>query len=322
MSTAASSAGDTSRPHRRQRHVIWPLLLILAGLLFLLQNLGILSWTLWGSLAQLWPIILVLLGLELLLRDRVSGAVLMAASAVILAASVAGALFFDSGSPVPAHAPRISQATSQVLDGASRANVHIRYGAGQLTLGPLPNSAAGQLASAAYDGPQQLSPRTRYVVHGHSGLLSYEQGGRGARFPFAGLGGRLGSGQFHLLLNPSIPTTLDVETGASTNSLDLSTLRVSHLTLQTGASQTTITMPDSAGTTTASVTGGAATFNINIPSDVAAQIHYQGGLSTLNVDQSRFPRVGSQSFRSPDYTSAAKRLDLTIRAGVSTVTIH
>src|SRR5687768_17804000 len=44
---------------RRPHHVpvLGPLLLILAGSVFLLNNLGLLSWNVWGEVWRLWPLI-------------------------------------------------------------------------------------------------------------------------------------------------------------------------------------------------------------------------------------------------------------------------
>ena len=43
----------------RRRSVIWPVLLIAAGVVFLLQNFGLLNWQMWGSVWQFWPVVLL-----------------------------------------------------------------------------------------------------------------------------------------------------------------------------------------------------------------------------------------------------------------------
>ncbi len=69
------------RHGQRHRHggILGPLMLILLGVLFLLNNFGIVGWNVWGRLWRLWPLVLVGLGLELLLGRRnplFSGAIL------------------------------------------------------------------------------------------------------------------------------------------------------------------------------------------------------------------------------------------------------
>jgi len=53
------------------KRVIWPIILIVVGLLFLASNLGYLQW---GELRRVlgtwWPLILIAIGIEHLIRRR------------------------------------------------------------------------------------------------------------------------------------------------------------------------------------------------------------------------------------------------------------
>jgi hypothetical protein len=74
--------------------LFWPLVIIVAGVLLLLQTLGMLPPGLWPLLARLWPVGLILVGLDLLIGWRSPAA---ARLAVILAALImAGALLWAS----------------------------------------------------------------------------------------------------------------------------------------------------------------------------------------------------------------------------------
>ena len=51
------------------RRIVWPIVLIVVGLLFLASNLGYLQWgDLRQFLATWWPLILIAIGVEQLLR--------------------------------------------------------------------------------------------------------------------------------------------------------------------------------------------------------------------------------------------------------------
>lgn len=54
---------------RRKKHggIIGALFLIFFGILLLLNNLGIVDWTIWGEFWKFWPLILVLIGIEMIL---------------------------------------------------------------------------------------------------------------------------------------------------------------------------------------------------------------------------------------------------------------
>jgi hypothetical protein len=302
-------------------------ILMAAGVIFLLQNLGLVSGQIWGSLWQYWPVILILIGLELFLGGavrRVIGGVLAGVIVVAAIAAIAvGALgHWSLGGRGATAGPLSSQTVTQALQDARSADVTVRFGAGSLNIGPLPN-ANGQLAQLIYDGPQGTAPALSYRVRNGVGQLSYGLSSRGGppgfRLPSFG---QSNSGQVDVQLNPDVPLTLNVQEGATDSRLDLGQLHVSNLELQTGASRTSLVLPASAGATSASIKGGAATIDVQVPAGVAAQIQYEGGLSNLNVDTGRFPPSGDRMYRSPDYDSAANKVDVTIQAGVATINIR
>ena len=51
-------------------NILFPLILIAAGVIFLLQNLGLLSGSVWDMLFSLWPLLIILLGVNDLIRNR------------------------------------------------------------------------------------------------------------------------------------------------------------------------------------------------------------------------------------------------------------
>lgn len=301
---------------RRRRGVVWPGILIALGIILLLQNFGLLSWAMWGSLWRFWPVILVLIGLELFLEGSARAVVglLFAGLLIIAAVALATGAWFGGSEP-----PARSQTLAQALEGARSANVMVRFGAGNLDVGAL--QGEGQLASMTYQGPPWSQPEARYRVRDGQGQLTYSVRHSGPPFqlPFGRDGGK---SQMDLLLSPDVPLSLDIQEGASDGRLDLSQLRVTNLQLQTGASHINVVMPSSAGNTSAVIKGCAATIDVEVPPGVAAQIQYEGGLSSVNIDQSRFPLVGDRTYRSADYESAANRVDLSIRAGVATINVR
>jgi predicted membrane protein len=122
-------------------------------------------------------------------------------------------------------------------------------------------------------------------------------------------------------LNETIPLSLDLQTGANEARIDLSSLQVTDLLLQTGASSTQVTLPTNASHTKAVIRSGAASVSVRVPSGVAARIKAQGGLADIRVDRSRFPRVGSV-YESENYASAENRVDIDIETGVGSVDVR
>jgi Domain of unknown function (DUF5668) len=314
--------GHGRRRAGRGGSVIGPLILILIGGLLLLQNLGLVSPEVWGNLWRLWPLVLVLIGLEFLVGHRVGALGVLGLMLIVVGGAAVWALTTATASPPSVQTRTLTQPTQ----GATQANVLVNYGAGQFEIGPLQGGAADQLASMTFQAPAGVEPSVHYQVVDGVGQLQYDVAGRGgwqaAALPWA-RGGRSQEDvpQMSVALMPSLPLSLTVRVGAADARLDLEQLKVSSLDCSVGASNAWIRMP-AAGMTTAHVAGGATALTIEVPTGVAAQIQYRGGLSTAAVDQTRFPQVGDGLFRSPDYETAANRVDLTIDSGLASVTIR
>ncbi|HEU0168678.1 MAG TPA: DUF5668 domain-containing protein, partial [Chloroflexota bacterium] len=270
--------------YRRRKSFVLPLVLIGLGAIFLLQNFGVLSSQFWGSVWQYWPVLLILVGLELVFGGRGTGWLLGFVVLVALVGLFAG--HFSSRVAMPAwlsHTPAAEPAaspiqgtTTQSLQGAAQANVTLQFGAGDMTVAPLTDDPS-LLSKVSYQGPESLEPKPSFKLSGGQASLIYKvSGGHGGGFPF--FNGNDGT-QASFFLNPTIPLALTIQEGATTSHLDLSGLKVTSLTLDTGASTTDVTLPAQAGSTTAQIRGGAATINITVPQGVGAQITYQGGLS-------------------------------------------
>jgi hypothetical protein len=319
-------AGPRRRSPRRSG-IVWPLILIVVGSIFLLQNLGVLAPTAWLGLWRLWPLLLVLIGIDLLLAHRRSLAVLVGLVVAIFALGLVAGMVDVPGLSAPrqgAGPDTTSRAQTQTLRGATQAAVTLRFGAGQLDVGPLLHAGPDDLASMTYDGPPGAAPEAQYSVANGLGRLDYQLSGRaaGGFAPFfANRGGGNPESRLNVSLRPDLPLTLTVQTGATQARLDLSQLRVGTLDVSLGAADTWVRLPENAGTTTAHFSGGATSLTLEVPDGVAAQIRTRGGLNTVSIDQTRFPAAGADVYRSPDYATATNKVDITVETGVSTIRV-
>jgi hypothetical protein len=318
--TAPPTYAPPPTTHRRRRGgVVGPLILIFLGGVFLLQNTGYLPPNFWVNLWRLWPVILVLVGIELLLANRIPWLVLAGLAAVVL---VLGAAVTNSGFATAPAAGNVSRTDRKDLGSARLAAVTVRFDAGQLNIGPLEQPTPQQLAVMTYEGPANLLPQVNYSVTGDLGRLEYlsnERGGPGF-IPF--VDGRSSAPRIDLNLNPNVPiTTLSLKSGATDARLDLSALRLSDLDVSVGAASTWVRLPQAAGMTNVRIAGGASTITLEVPQGVAAQIRHRGGLSTVSIDQSRFPSAGEGVYRSPDYNTAQNKVDVNLETGVTTIQV-
>ena len=96
-----NNSNDQMLPTRRKsRSFFWPILLISAGILFLLSNLGIVDWSTWNVLWRFWPLVLIAVGIDVLFGQRSSvGAIISAFLILALIGAVAATAFFAEQIP-------------------------------------------------------------------------------------------------------------------------------------------------------------------------------------------------------------------------------
>jgi hypothetical protein len=66
----ASAAETPDKPRSRSFSVLWPSLLIAAGAVLLLSNMGYLPEILWSQLWRFWPVLLIAMGIDTLFSRR------------------------------------------------------------------------------------------------------------------------------------------------------------------------------------------------------------------------------------------------------------
>jgi hypothetical protein len=102
--------------------------------------------------------------------------------------------------------------------------------------------------------------------------------------------------------------------------MDLRDVPASEIRLQTGASNSNVTLP-ARGASHLDLEAGAAAVNIRIPDGVAGRVRIKEGLTSLNIDKPRFPQIDSRLYQSANYDTAENRAELNIEAGVGSITI-
>jgi hypothetical protein len=261
----------------RRGSLFWGTLLILAGLFFLLDSLNILDINVWGLI---WPFFLISVGVWFLLGRRAG---------------------WGGGE---------SESVSIPLEGAQRAHIKMRHGAGLLRVGS--GAGADSLMTGTFDGGLDHQSR-------RSGdRLDVEM-----RVPTRVFGFLPGTVRldWSVELNNQVDLSLDVGGGANEAKLDLSELKITNFVMKTGASGTEITMPAMAGHTKAKVESGVASVIIRIPDGVGGNIQAKGDLADISVDTQRFPRSGD-TYKSTDYDEAENKIDLHVKTDVGSVKIR
>jgi hypothetical protein len=290
--------------------IVGPILLIGAGVLFLLNNLGIVDWGVWNDLWRLWPLILIAIGLDLLIGRRNP----LISLVIILVVIGAGAAFLASTGGLRGAGNVATSEVSVPLSGATRAEVDLNFGFGTLRVDG--NGQTGQLATGTVGFWQNRgTPRQDVDMSGGRIRLSLEQRSQG----FTLFGGPPGDVNWDLHLSPDVPMELKANLGAGNSVLDLTQLNVTNLDVNSGAGNTTVRLPESAGALSANIDGGVGNITLGIPDGVQARIGVNSGLGNVDVDN-RFTKDGD-AYVTSGYNAASERVDIDLKVGVGNVEI-
>ena len=183
------------KEHRGDRgpFPLWGLILVALGVIFLLQNLGVLGWGVWGTLWRFWPVILLLIGLNIILRGQ-SPWLVLGITVVVLIGVIVAAVLVERSRP-----PAVAASFSQPLQGITGASAEINFGAGELLIASLPAGSPSLVEGMSYPEVEQ-----DFRLQGSKGVLNLRVPGRGFwTFGVRGL-------QLEASFNPAVPLELVV----------------------------------------------------------------------------------------------------------------
>jgi hypothetical protein len=300
------------RRYRRRGGFVWPLILISLGVIFLLNNLGMLSWSVWDLIWRLWPVLLVAIGLDILLgRRSILGSLI---ALVLMVALIGGVVWYAvTQTPIVAGETLTTDRVVQELAGATSGDVQISFGAGSLRIGALKDSG-NLIEGTVATGPGETVTRDFHKDGDIAHFVLRSQG-----VPIMPFGPRKYNQSWMLDLSSSIPMALHVSTGVGESVLDLSDLKVTDLDVSSGVGQARLQLP-AHGRVSAKVSGGIGQVIVTIPEGMAARIHASAGIGGVSVP-GRFRHDG-RDYVSDNYATADDRVDLNISGGIGEVVIR
>jgi hypothetical protein len=301
----------SDRRDSRRGGLVGPAILIGLGIVFLLNNLGVLSWSIWETLLRLWPVLLVAAGLDLILGRRSVWGSLLALALTI--AVLGGALWLSEAGAGSVQAPR-SQVIAQPLGEADQAELTIDPGIGRLHIeaaSDSPNLVEGTLSLARRE---ELAED--FTVQGQRATfaLRTEQASFG---PF--ITGSVGQRLWDLQLSPRVPLRLKADVGLGEMDLDLSGLTLEDLDLELGLGQTIVTLPEE-GRFDARIEGAIGQTVVVIPEGLGAEVRLDTGITARQLPDDY--RCADDVCTSPDYATADHRVDLVVGQAIGNLVIR
>ena len=298
-------------PRRTTPSLVGPTILVGLGVILLLNNLGLLSWSVWDTLFRLWPILLIAAGLDLMIGRRSLALSGLISVAMVLAIGVA---IWFAGAWAPRGVPLPTNTINQGLDGATQAEVELRLGVGELRLSAM-EAAEGLISGRVYS-ERNIGVTQRFDTRDGTAFFVLQQESGPQIAPWSGRGA---NERWDLQLTPGVPLRLTLDTGAGVTRANLRDLRISELIVNSGVGQIDVTLPER-GQFNGRINGGIGETIVTLPSGVAARLTIQRGLGSVTTPANFIQR--GDVYESPGYAEAANRVDLTINGGIGSIEVR
>lgn len=196
------------------------------------------------------------------------------------------------------------------LQGAAKVALDVDHGAGSVKV------MGGAPFGMAATGTQGTAMSFKSHLNGDTLTVDIDAGP--SFIPFLGPEG----GSWVFQLTNEVPVSMKFDGGATSLDFDFTDVKLEFLGVDMGASSLTLKLPANAGRTLVDVESGAASVDIAIPQGVAARIRMEQGISSNDIDLSRFPNVTEGMYQSPDFDNATNRAEINLEGGANSVRIR
>lgn len=290
--------------------LVWGGLLVGAGALALLVNLGLVHPEQIYRVYLLWPLILILIGAEIVLARLAPRPVATITMSVVVLLVVAGTIGYVASAPPPQTVHRSFAATDS---GTGPATLRVDLGAATIHLSAA--GLSGQAAQVGFDyvGGVGGDPSFRWDPAARVLEVSRSESG----FPFT----LSAQDRVTVTLNVALRWRLELNTGASTVTADLSQARVDSYQENGGAITLHLQLGPASGTVRVNVNGGASRVDLSRPAGTPIHVDLEGGANSLTADGrgvgGTFGAIGwsSSGYPAPD------QYVVTINGGANQVTV-
>ena len=288
---------------------LFPLILVLVGVLFLLSNLGVIDGIAWSEVVRYWPVLLILLGIDTLLQRRSAAAAMASLLSALVLIAVGTAAFY-----LFAPDTWITDEQSLLLsrDGAASAEILLSCSECAIDLRAVTDDTAADVLA---QGSLTMARDTRLVetVRRESDRVIVHLESE-SRLPFV-LSARRGSLPWTLELTDRLPISLSVRTDDDVD-LDLRGLDVHWVELAAGDGTCTLIPSDR---TDASIDLAGADIDLLIPAGVGVRIVGSAEFGLVVPDN--YVSVDG-AVQSPSFEDAAVRSLVTLRLGTERVVVR
>lgn len=266
-------------PKPAYRSLFWPIVLIGAGVIWLLTNFNIISSANLVVLFRLWPLILIVIGLDLLFgrQSPVIGAVIGIGAVALMVVLMLIGPSLGLGTNVEI----VTDTFSEPLGDTESARIDLNTSVGRVNVQALTDSNNLVAAEIAHIG------EIDFVTEGESEkIVSISQREETVNFGTDWLTSLFTDEElvWNVNINPEVPVNLNINSGVGESFYDLRDLQLLGLDANIGVGSVTLDLPAMPGSYPVSLNGGTGSTTVNIFDGTAVDLNINGGVGSVLID--------------------------------------
>ncbi|MCX6268679.1 MAG: DUF5668 domain-containing protein [Bacteroidetes bacterium] len=308
----------------KYRHVFWAFILIAIGILFMLNNFGVLEFgfrTLWS----LWPLILILWGISVLpIQDGLK----IIALVVVLAFTV---IFFNRISERSPwfHFHNFRGFSNRDWEDEEDTTATYNYQPQNLSVPYDSLTGKGVLKLDAAAGSFDLEGVTSDFLSfnktgdiGNYSITTANENGRkqiNLSLEKSGIRHSVNENKVEIKLNENPAWNLDFDIGAAEILMDLRDYKIDTTTIDAGASSIDIKIGDKNPLTVMTFNAGASSIKVEIPKESGCQIKSESFMISKEFDG--FTKKGDGIYQTANFPTGKNKIFLTFKSAISKIEI-
>lgn len=285
----------------KKKNIGFGLFLLLAGLVWVLINAGVIDWSIMNCLNILWPLIFVVVGINIIFKDNTVKVI----SWVLFAAVIIGCGYVKRDEPSE---KGITVQDSVIIE-KSGENTHAELKLELAALKMDVSSGTDELVAAEMNLPDVVHT---YDNSGSNAYVSFEKKKYSTRCT-----GKKYFGNFKL--NDSIIWDMELKTAATDLDMDLRELKVRKLVIQGAAGDIDLKFGANYPGTEVTVEGAAMSLGISLPPKAGIRLKGSSVLSEVETGDNWIKKDGYR--QTANYETAEYKIDLNTETVVSSVRI-
>lgn len=290
--------------------MIFALLLIVAGIIFLGLNFGLLQPDVLINLWRFWPVLLIALGIVILGKRHIPKWFATLLVGVMFFAVLAGVIYWDKN----IHNAIVSRANEEEvvrIDEPLSANIEklsltLNLGAQNIVLDAL---SSGLLKGTILAG--RNNPKITIEEKGNTAEVRVRQ--------HIGWLNRALEGQTDLQITNQIPVDLWLNLGATDLKADFSKIILNSLSMNAGAGANNIKLGTMSPKISVEINAGASNIKIMVPKASGLKVQRATGLVAVEYNDIEMGEESDKYIRESTNFGAANNIEVNLKAGASSV---